>query len=188
MCALIVTRRSPWALPAETTSENPALQKFSCHVEYFYLTSFRLPHVIAMASIKSLQDLQEHLQYWDPPEDVQKVFQQFASYEKLASFEKLEGQHVHRCNDGGLDAAIEPVLQKLQLKTVNFHIVWIRGCADSHWTTRTSEGMFGGCMASQTFEIRARRHTLSLFSSLQAWPYQRHLLPLDESYTSTRAS
>ena len=74
-----------------------------------------------MATVESLQDLQEHLQYWDPPEDVQKVFRQFASYEQQVSFEKWEGQQVYRCNDGGRDAAIEPVLKKLQLNPVYIH-------------------------------------------------------------------
>lgn len=74
-----------------------------------------------MSTIKSLQDLQDHLQYWDPPDEVQKVFRQFASYEEGASFEKWEGQQVYRCNDGGLDAAVGPVLKKLQLGTVNLH-------------------------------------------------------------------
>jgi len=69
-----------------------------------------------MAAIGSLK---QHLQYWDPPKDVQDDFRHFASYEEGASFEKWEGtQNVYRCNDGGLDAAIKPVLQKLQLQTV----------------------------------------------------------------------
>lgn len=68
-----------------------------------------------MAAIGSLK---EHLQYWDPPKDVQDGFRQFASYEEGASFEKWKGQDVYRCNDGGLDAAVESVLQKLQLQTV----------------------------------------------------------------------
>lgn len=74
-----------------------------------------------MSTIRSLQDLQQHLQYWDPPADVQKVFRQFASYEEGASFEKWEDQQVYRCNDGGLDEAVRPVLHQLQVRTVIFH-------------------------------------------------------------------
>ena len=70
----------------------------------------------------TIKDLQEHLQYWDPPDEILTVFRHFAQIEEHASFEKLEGQEVYRCNDPGLDAAIEPLLRKLRLETANKHL------------------------------------------------------------------
>ena len=71
-----------------------------------------------MATVNNVQGLQEHLQCWDPPDDVLDEVRKFASYEQAASFEKWEGQQVYRCIDGGLDAAVAPVLQKLQFRPV----------------------------------------------------------------------
>ena len=68
-----------------------------------------------MATVNSLK---QHLQGWDPPENIQLLLRQLAAFEERASFEKWEGQQVYRCNDECLNAAIQPVLQKLQLRIV----------------------------------------------------------------------
>ena len=144
-----------------------------------------------MSTIRSLQDLTEHLQWWEPPADIQEVFRVCAKWVRTASFVKLQDhQQVYRCNDEGRDAAVEPVLKKLDLSLnpVNLTFARSRSSADSHRLIRTDAG-FGGCLGgTQHFEIRPKRHILSLFSILQARQSREHFWPLDVSYTSIRMS
>ena len=72
----------------------------------------------AMTTACSIGDLREHLQQWDPPQDVKDTLRVFASYEESTNYVKLQDQEVYQADRISLKDAVKPVLEKLGLDPV----------------------------------------------------------------------